>query len=46
MVGKWKKRIRCHPEPFAVILSAAKDLFHLTQGKFREGSLHFQVLLA
>ncbi len=32
--------------PSSVILSAAKDLFHLTQGKLREGSLHFQVLLA
>ncbi len=42
----------------SVILSAAKDLFHWTQGnsakdpfhfaqgKLREGSLHFQVLLA
>jgi len=33
---------RCHPEPFAVILSAAKNLRSSSaQGKLREGSLQF-----
>jgi hypothetical protein len=31
----------CHPEPFAVILSEAKNLALPAQDKLREGSLQF-----
>jgi len=34
----WRTTRAC-PEPFAVILSGAKDLFHFAQGKLREGYL-------
>ena len=39
MPSRWRKNLPCgHPEPFAVILSAAKNLALPAQGKLREGS--------
>jgi hypothetical protein len=38
-----KTRLACHSEPFAVILSAAKDLALPAQGKLREESSPDQI---